>query len=629
MISQCWTFLVVVLLVVAPGYGIVRALAPRLGRAAAFAACGPASIGIYYVVGLWLSLLHVPVEPLTLLPLAVAMMAAGVWAEVRAARWQLAPGAGPLLFTTAAATGLQGLIWLSGYGFPLANAGDNDGVNHGIFVYLIARTSSLRPQDVLLTDVPTGEVGSHFYPLGLHEVAAMMVRLGVANPSDAFVSLCVVLAAISLPWGMFALCRRMFPDLSWAGPVAALVGAVAFTLSYGPIVQGLFPLVVGLALAPGVIVVVVWALEHAHGRVLGVIALVGLFAVHSSEIALAVPGIACVSAWPWPRVRVLLRRVGELALMGVVSVILLIPVLAAAHVGASERYGSQVYSGDRGWVVGHIVIYYMFHDATVVALFGVVIAFLQRRAIPWVVLYVANAALILATTLTASPIVTTISAPWYSEPDRLAYNSSLLGLPLVGLAVAVGMQRVGRRDTARADASETVIRQPVAMGIGFLVMSLLAAEAIIGLTEIRHYSVHVNSHYQDGFDYLHGKVGPDQRVLNSAVDGSTWMLALGEVNPLVGAVSTIWSTPAWDSRWYMVEHAGDAATDSKEQSLLRQWNVRYLFVANTGASQFTASGGDPWAKPIDAAAAARSPAWSVTFRNSDVTIYRLSPAPGA
>ncbi len=624
MIAQCWTFVIVILLVVAPGYGVVRALAPRLGRTLALAVSGPAAIGVYYMVGIWLTLLDVPVEPLTLLPLTVAMCGAGVFAELRADRWRISRVARPLLLTTAAASAMQVVIWLSGYGFPLANAGDNDGTNHGIFVSLIARTGSLAPKDVLLTDVPSGEVGSHFYPLGLHEVAAMLVRLGVADPSAAFVSLCVVLAAVSLPWGMVALCRRLFPDLPWAGPVAAVVGACIFTLSYGPIGQGLFPLVVGLAMVGGVVTVVVHSLEQGRARVLSVVALVGLFGVHSSEVALVVPAIVCVTLWPWTGMGVFWRKMLTLVLMGVGCVVLLLPVLASARVGATERYGSQVYSGDRGWAVGHVVLDYAVHDGTVIALVGVVVALAQRRVIPWLILYAVNAILIVATTVSVSPVITTLSAPWYSEPYRLAFNSSLLGLPLVGLAVAVGMQRVGAAG-ARVEQSQPLVRAPVAATIAALVLAVFVTESVVGLTQIRHYTVRVDQAHEDAFNFLSGKVGPDQRVLNSAVDGSSWMLALSNVNPVVGVKTSIWSTSQWKSRWYMIDHAANVAGDAKERALLAQWHVTYAFVGSHNDPWADVdSANEPWLIPMDATAMSSSPAWAVVFHNGAATVYRLT-----
>ena len=288
-----------------PGLALTSWLLPRTSRLARVAVAPAVSFGLLFALGSYLDLVGVRVQWQTVaLPVVVAAVAALVVRQWRRP-W-------PAVRLTAAhavlALSVVVAFWLWWYAIrsPETVPTYDDGANAAIFAHRIGLLGTLRPDQIIATDLGDGAGGVAYYPLALHLVASFLVDLTGVGIAAALHVEVAALVAVCLPVGAFALtpaARAVGPGVPVGPAVAAAAAGVGRSGAAGPAVGSA---AVGRAGAG------VRCRAHAGGAAPGAgrtaarvragvvvgVAVAGLFAVHSSEVVSAVVlGVAMVAAW--------------------------------------------------------------------------------------------------------------------------------------------------------------------------------------------------------------------------------------------------------------------------------------------------------------------------------------------
>ncbi|MBW1638356.1 hypothetical protein G3H63_04575 [Microbacterium resistens] len=336
-----------------------------------------------------------------------------------------------------------------------------------------------------------------FYPAGWHDLVALVAQTLPAGPWQiplAISAANVALAAVVWSVGVLALTRAI------AGPrprvlLFAGVFAAAFTvfplrlLEWGTVL----PYFCGVALAPGVLALVLSALRLARADrsswlgalLVGVLAAAGLAFCHPSVavavIGLSVPAVGAAIV-RWARIR---RAAGRGPLL---------PVLAAAGT-AIAVVGMWIVTRPRngfpGWetphTLGKAVLGFLASApvggpvavaaAGCIAVAVVVIA-VRRRDLLWLALSYAAAGFlyVVVTGFPRSAFRTAVTGPWYEDWFRIA---GLLAIPAVPLA-ALGAAAIVSAATAAIGRLRGAPVPALAPAV-----TVLAVVALIPLTQVR------------------------------------------------------------------------------------------------------------------------------------------------
>ena len=145
---------------------------------------------------------------------------------------------------------VSAVLWIAVVGSLTAVPPHDDGYNHAFWVARLVELRSLDPTDVFIAG-PFDPAADGFYPLALHQQAAM-----VALATGVDVGLALTLAALlpvvfALPLGMALLTRRVLPEHRAVAVAVPLVVAVQPVLMYSTSWWGGLTMAVGLALLPG------------------------------------------------------------------------------------------------------------------------------------------------------------------------------------------------------------------------------------------------------------------------------------------------------------------------------------------------------------------------------------------
>ena len=204
---------------------------------------------------------------------------------------------------------------------------------------------------------------------------------------------------------------------------------------------------------------------------------------------------------------------------------------------------------------------------TALAAVGLVAA---RRSRP--VLAMTVASLLLAVVawgcMIGSPTAYRLGTPWYANGFRLL---ATLTVPLLVL-VGIGVGRLAGLAWVRVTAVSAVL----------LALLAVPATAICGVLGSRTYSAYsvVTADDRDVYAWLGAHVVPGERVLNDSHDGSMWMYPLADAAPVFGPKSDLWTTPAWQDRWYLLQHIADIASDPRAARIAHELSVRYVAVGD-------------------------------------------------
>ncbi|ONI82016.1 hypothetical protein ALI22I_38275 [Saccharothrix sp. ALI-22-I] len=518
------------------------------------------------------------------------------------------------------------ITFLRGIGTMNRLAQDWDAPHHGNLVrWLAEHQTSLVSTAGTISNQP--ENTSYFYPSTYHELLALLLdKVGITLPE--VLNAGALSTVLVWPVGIAAM------GLAWKLPARVVAFAAAVSTWFSPFPYDslwrgpLWPYVAGIALLPAVLALAAYLVRPRGitGPVafaLAVAAVVGL----QPSLAFIVAGLvgiiflACVfrlvpidwkRAWP--------SLVGVVVLGGLVAVPLMLPSMGAASGVAAMVWPSEAtpagafgqmltFSGVAAfpqWWIG------------LPALLGMIVM-IKRGQMLWMVgVWLAFGGLYAATVSLEGRVIQKLTGVFYNDHWRLAVLLPLPGAIGFGVAVvAVGTWLVNRyRD--RVPALARTPWAPVAVSVVVFLLISLVSGAYIGRNSAR-----LGQAYNDGpvvseaeiaaYRWLGERVRPGERVLNDVFDGSAWLYAVAEVEPVEW---TFYGTPEGSPNNYLVRNLNKINTDPEVREDLNELKVRYVIIGKGYVrveKQLT-----PGLANLDAIRGFRQ-----VFKNDGATIYEI------
>ena len=597
-----------------PGLGVCRLLSPGMSRLTAVAAAPAVSAGILYASGEVMTALDLPVDWRLAAVVFVIGVALLTWSE--RGRWttwdprRLPP-------SVLGAWVLGTVVWALGIRHQLAVPPHNDGYNHGFFVARVARFATLDPAVVIPHDVLTGGTGAAYYPLALHQQAALLVRAADLDVAVAWTLTSLSLVVLALPLGMYAVGRRLFPDSPRVVAACAWVAALTPGVSYATSWWGGYSLAAGLAVSPGVLLCLLasTACWSARASALAGLALAGLAGVHTSEltfVAAVAATLVIAPALARKDARDALATTLRLTMACGAAVLILLPALVPLHGGLRERAFSPATEGlPFAHTVLEVVVQHSFvPPATPPALvlglwFGIAMALRHRAALPWLVAWLGFAVLYVWLAVLPGPLVTSLTSSWYSDRFRLGTLLSFLAIPLIAVAVA------GPRPSSAPPRAHLWRAGSLAFAVVLGVTTMLDSVSAIR-ENYDNYSL-VGPDERAAFAYLASHSKPGDHVLNQHQDGSPWMYSLYGVAPLFAVKTNNFESHDWDDAFYLSRHVADTGASSRVDALMTRFSVRYVYLSER---VFPTEKAD-----LHEAELMRSPAFRLVFSRGDARVF--------
>ena len=665
-----WVLAVAVLVLFVPGATVL--LVARVTRVSWFAAVAPPiSCGIASLTAMGCAVLGVPFGPGSLLVVVGLVALAGVvmrWRSPRGpstARPRRRPvelvGAvsGAVLVAGAIAAGVRS--WLAGMGSLRTVPQEHDMVVHTTLTAFIERTGRGAPWQVLPADLLTG-APAQSYPAGLHLLSAIVARFA----GDAVVGLnavCVVVCAVVWPVSVASLgvmaarrARTGFGIAVVAGGMAAVVAIglqqPMFLLNH---VGGMLPNATTLAMAPGILTVLV-TMPPAAGSVLAAgLACAGAVAVHpSAVVTVGVSVVAWCAGESFTRggagfAKGRVRAVGPAV---VVAGVMSLPGLAAVlSQGATvTTFPSEKPAESMTQAVGRVfaVPYDGFpgdavplgsgQGAVMLLLLLGLVAILIGGG-PWGLITTWGAWAVIVVAMYVSP-----GRGWEAGITRFFYNATFrisshlnLFVPVIaalGVAstAAVVARRLPRLPSLRPSAGRwgavgLVTVLAVSYGMAVLPGYLRIAQSTVA-SRFSHPTPYVRVSPDDlaAIRWLAPRVLPGQRVLNSANDGSTYLYVLGGV-PVVN-VQTL-GAAAWPPSYALLEDFNRYRTERDIRRVLTDLDIAWVYVDTRTPAISSAGAPENWvsAPAFDLAPGLLNlealPEVRPAFRSGTVAVYAV------
>ncbi|MGV9298275.1 DUF6541 family protein [Amycolatopsis sp. NPDC003676] len=625
-----WTYLGAVAtylaVLVVPGGIIGRAAGVR-----GWALAGLAPLLSYAVTGLggpWLAAvgLHYNVLTASACTLLLAGIAWGIRRLCLVRGW-IKPGAEepPVVWSTRAhwsvaacvvvATALSIAVVLSARGGTTAVFQRWDTVYHANGIRYIADTGD--GSLIGMSKINWYPDGS-FYPNGYHLVAALVYQIsGTSIP--------VTLNAVTMPvagifaLSMVALVRQMGGRAVFAG-CAALIAAAATTGAYESVSSGLLPYALGVVLTPLMVVSLQRFLVRPGVDTGLVLALTvdGLLVAHSSALFGGTLFAAPLVLQRWyrslrglqvdgvPEGRNGLRVIGGDIVRTVPVMVIGLALAALQILGAigftNGAYPYQPWNSDLP-VMSALNMLATFQQVlhkpqlwlTVLLVVGV-LSFRSLGRLRWLMVSAIGLSglFVLVTSYGASPLVISLSRPWWNDRFRLM---ALAAIPLCLLA-GHGMAELQRwiaqliRSVSWAKARPKVVSR----------LGVAAAAVVVALTAVLTGGFYrtanataVSFLYYNGpegevtppvspdeiaaMDFL-GRMGipSDQKVLNDRLDGTAWMYALTGVHPVAGHYDG--GGPISPDAKYLALHFRDYDLDLRVREAVQRLKVHHVLVGS-------------------------------------------------
>lgn len=508
-----------------------------------------------------------------------------------------------------------------------------DSSSHGFMISRIQDTGATDAATVVVSDPRGGSRASDYYPLALHSALAVGGEMSGAGAADLLTGTVIAMGAIVLPCGLYALTRRVLPELPLAAGFAAVLGVLFSLFPYKPIGWGGITLIAGVSMLPAVIVLVertvVRRLTVAGGALAAVCAM-SVLAVHNSQIPmlgllvvlLLLEVVAARRSW-----RFLGESVVRLAVIGAASLVLYAPTMRTFFGGVSERSDFQdttVVPLD--FMLGKLVTLqaYLVSNQGWLALLALVGAgvLVWRHRPAWVAGGAIVVALVVAKAVSDSGLVDALTFAWYGQPERLAYYLVYFVPVFGGITLAAACGAV----TALARAPRT--RRWLVPATAVAVLAVVAVAG--GTTWAKRNKALVNGFYSQNtpagpsdvvaFDWLGRHASKRGLVLTDGnADGSLWMYSFSGANPLFGAYPAR-DSPFFDrsmrEREYVRSHITDLGRDQKLGRLLDQYDIRYVYY---GDGVFTGA-----RHQLDLGALRRTPGLREVFSHKGSHVFAIS-----
>lgn len=428
-----------------------------------------------------------------------------------------------------------------------------DAIFHANAVRYIADTGQSAPGALRVINDPTST--NFYYPNAFHVLMATAHQLLSGSIST------LLNVQAGLVAGIFALGLVTFIRVMGGRPLLAVaVGFAAAGFSSFPYDMAFFgplwPFATGIALLPAFMALFVQMMKVRHPALvpLAVLGISGLVLLHSSIAVTAAIFAVCylVQRWFVAR-RIPLRDVVVLGSFSVLAAIYALPqLLAAVGTAGINSYTHPFYAYPAD-ALGELV--FLSHESSTPQAFlvaAMLLGLVRLRQLGnlgwWLAGGVVFAGLFIISTSFKGPIYQTLTGMWWDDKWRFAALVVPAMVVLAGHGLVVGRDLLFRLGRTVPDAVSPRARVAVAA-----VVLLLLAGLTHGLYQSRNV-VRVANAYHNGptvsdselqaMSQLPKLVHPGDLVMNDSGDGSAWMWALDEVQPVFGASFGVAPDPA-------------------------------------------------------------------------------------
>lgn len=610
-----------------PGYLALRGL--RLSRQEALCMAPPVTLVAMLVMGLAYSLVGIRAGyALIVLPPLAAFLALFLLRRP----WQHPSEADrmrswlPLLAYVAVGVTMTFLFFCGNLeGNLAAFQPDNDNSFHLSLIKSIAQSgnySMLHASVYAASKVAPFSGGGSFYPAVFHCVAATVVNLFGLSVSLAENALAAVTVSLVWPLACFWWMSHLFPKdrtAVFGGAVACMV-LIAFPwrfFAWGP----LFPNMLSLAMVPGAagtFMELAGCLSRKSGRrtqlLLFLVSLVAIAAAHPNGVftlgvLLAPYMVSLICNFP-ARAR---KSRPHLRLL---EAILFLVVVAAVWVVAYKLPALQS-------VVGYIWTPYtdfgsgLFRSFTlqmagnraqsfvaILLIVGIVASLRDWRQHAWLFALFAFTAVQFAVSASLTGTVRQLLCGfWYTDPNRIAANVALAGIPLIALGASQVLTLL-----QRAFRSSEPLSEPAVLGLTLTVLGVLVGTSVMGhISELEpgfQLSTTASYDFSNMLEYKYSSKSPKgysaeeqafvdkvlktvpkgTLLLNLPNDGSCFAYALQDANVYYKDVTSpdIYNVGQTDAAKLIRRNLNNLSSYKSVQDAVRSIDAHYLLVLDQG-----------------------------------------------
>lgn len=460
---------------------------------------------------------------------------------------------------------------------------------HANAVRFIEETGQSRPSDLRAINDQANP--GFTYPNGFHVLGATVLGLTGAPITIVLNTQAAMLA------GLLALSTAGLVRVAGGRPLLAVGSAIAAGLFsafpydlefFGPV----WPFATGIAVLPALLALLITTLDRPQPAfvLMAALGICGMVTLHPSVTLTAVIIGVCyvVQRWVTAR-RVPLRELGLLVAVGVVSAVYALPqLLSMSSTAQADKFEWPLYaSAPRA--LGEL--FFLGHEnplpqwwlvaAMALGLLGL------RRLKPlqwWLVGGLIFAGLFVMTTSYKGPLVTALTSYWWNDRWRFAalVVPAMVVLAGHGLVVARdGLAALLRKRPEQLAVWQRLVGAGLVLALFFVLSDYFYAER----NARRVYPAYnggyatVTKQEHEGIDKLATLVGKDDMVMNDSRDGSPWMWALDDVQPVFGHVVGGVANPKslGDDRVALFKNFNKIDTDPQIQSIVKNMRITYAY----------------------------------------------------
>jgi D-galactosaminyltransferase len=511
-----------------------------------------------------------------------------------------------------------------------------DAVWHANTIRFILDTGQASPTHMgELRNVETHE--ALYYPSTFHALASVFSQLTGAAPTTAY-TLSSLTAAIwlfpvsaaTLTWQML---RTRTDEWRTAGAAAAAAAlSASFTaIPYIEFDTASMPNLAAYGMAVPTMALVVSALRHRDRIPLAVLALLGVFSVHTTG---GVVVVLFVAAWwfvdaLWHPVRGRIADFVNLLLIGIPTVVLLLPqflgVLQQAEIIVGHAF--VTHEGKKRGLIDAVVQHTRHLNdfpiqwvLIILAAIGGIVLLVRRVWWPLAVWLLLVVSIVHSSAPFGGPLgalTGKFSDLFYSDPRRLSAVITMLLTAAVGIAVftlasaaVTGARRLTDKGSSRAwYAATAAIVVAVSVGIGLAYLP--RARFLFGE---KYDRVMVDRKDLEAWAYLATLPGARDTLIGDAnTDGTAWMYAVAGLHPLWTHYDyPVQQGPGYH-RFIFWADADDADTDPRVAEAVKALNIRYVVTSTPVVRGFV--------MPDGLVSLDRSRSWEKIYDNGEARIY--------
>jgi hypothetical protein len=511
-----------------------------------------------------------------------------------------------------------------------------DAVWHANTIRFILDTGQASPTHMgELRNVETHE--ALYYPSTFHALASVLSQVTGAAPTTAY-TLSSLTAAIwlfpvsaaTLTWQLLRTRTDEWRTAGSAATAAALSGSFT-ALPYIEFDTASMPNLAAYGMAVPTMALVVSALRHRDRVPLAVLALLGVFSVHTTG---GIVVVLFVAAWwfvdaLWHPVRGRIADFVNLLLIAIPTVVLLLPqfvgVLQQAEIIVGHAF--VTHEGKKRGLIDaavqhtrHLNDFPIQWVLIILAAIGGIVLLVRRVWWPLAVWLLLVVSIVHSSAPFGGPIgalTGKFSDLFYSDPRRLSAVITMLLTAAVGIAVftlasaaVTGARRVTDRGSSRAwYAATAAIVVVVSVGIGLAYLP--RAKFLFGE---KYDRVIVDKKDLEAWAHLATLPGARDTLIGDAnTDGTAWMYAVAGLHPLWTHYDyPVQQGPGYH-RFIFWAYADDADTDPRVAEAVKALNIRYVVTSTPVVRGFV--------MPDGLVSLDRSRSWEKIYDNGEARIY--------